>query len=74
MVAGEVQVFDAENLYDLVDGQAGAFCAYAFEQAAMGDYENAEGEELRVEMWQVATPAAKTKRHQPDRPAAGGVR
>jgi len=54
--AGEVQVFDAETLYDLVDGQAEAFFAYAFERAAVGDYENAEGAGLRVEVWQVATP------------------
>ena len=55
--AGKVQVFDAENLYDLVDGQADAFFAYAFEQAAVNDYDNAEGAGLRVEVWQVATPA-----------------
>ena len=55
--AGEVQVFDRDSIYDLVDGQADAFFAYGFEQVAVQDYENAEGAVLRVEIWQLATPA-----------------
>jgi len=55
--AGAVEAFDGENLYDLVDGQAEAFFAYAFEQVVVQSYENAEGAVLRVEVWQLATPA-----------------
>jgi len=55
--AGEVQVFDRENLYDLVNGQAEAFFAYGFEQVAVRHYESAKGTTLHVEVWQLATPA-----------------
>lgn len=55
--AGDVEVFERQNLYDLVDGQAEAFFAYGFEQVAVRRYENAEGKDLRVEVWQLATPA-----------------
>ena len=55
--SGEVEVFDRENLYDLVDGQADAFFVYGFEQVAVRNYENAEGAALSVEIWQLATPA-----------------
>lgn len=55
--AGAVEVFDRENLYDLVDGQAEAFFAYAFEQVVVQSYENAESVVLRIEVWQLATPA-----------------
>jgi hypothetical protein len=55
--AGAVETFDRENLYDLVDGQADAFFAYRFEQVAVQSYENAGGAVLRVEVWQLATPA-----------------
>jgi hypothetical protein len=54
---GEAQTFDTENLYDLVNGQAEAFFAYNYEQVAVQTYESASGENLRVEVWQVATPA-----------------
>ena len=54
---GEVETFTSENLYDLVDGQAESFFAYGFEQVATQSYENAEGTVLRVEIWQLATPA-----------------
>ncbi len=55
--AGVTQVFNVENLYDLVDGQADAFFAYGFEQVAVQTYNSADGESLRVEVWQLATPA-----------------
>jgi len=55
--AGEMEVFDPENIYDLVDGQAEAFFAYGFEQVAVRRYENAEGAALHIEVWQLATPA-----------------
>lgn len=55
--AGEVELFDRENIYDLVDGQAEAFFAYGFEQVAVRRYESAGGAVLDVEVWQLATPA-----------------
>lgn len=55
--AGAVEVFDRENLYDLVDGQAETFFVYGFEEVAVQSYENAEAGVLRVEVWQLATPA-----------------
>lgn len=55
--ASAVEVFDCENLYDLVDGQAEAFFVYGFEEVAVQSYENAERAVLRVEVWQLATPA-----------------
>ena len=55
--SGEVEFFDQENLYDLVDGQAESFFAYGFEQVAVRDYENDEGAVLGVEIWRLDTPA-----------------
>jgi hypothetical protein len=55
--AGEVRVFDRDDLYDLVDGMAEAFFAYGFEQVAVRDYEHAEGGIVGVEVWRLATPA-----------------
>jgi hypothetical protein len=52
-----VELFDRENIYALVNGQADAFFAYAFEQVAVRRYESTEGARLDVEVWQVATPA-----------------
>jgi hypothetical protein len=54
---GTIQIFDRENLFDLVDGQAEAFFAYGFEQVAVQSYENGDGATLRVTIWQLATPA-----------------
>jgi len=54
---GDVEVFDRENIFDLVDGQAEAFFAYGFEQVAVRRYENTEGAVLHIEVWQLATPA-----------------
>ncbi len=51
----EVEVFDSENIYELVNGQADAFFAYGFEQVAVQSYENADNL-LRIEIWQLATP------------------
>lgn len=55
--AGEVQLFDSENLFDLVNGQADSFFAYAFERAAVQTYGDGSGASLRVEVWQLETPA-----------------
>jgi hypothetical protein len=52
-----VEIFDRENIFDLVNGQAEAFFVYGFEQVAVRNYENAEGAALGVEVWQLATPA-----------------
>jgi len=57
MPVNEVEVFDAENIYDLVDGQAEAFFAYGFEQVMVRGYENQEGTVLSVEIWQLASPS-----------------
>lgn len=56
-LGGEVRLFDKENLYDLVNGQAESFFAYAFEQVAVQTYQNVEGTTLHVEIWRLATPA-----------------
>jgi hypothetical protein len=53
--AGGVQTFGKENLFDLVNGQADAYFAYAFEQVAVRAYENTDGASLRVELWELAT-------------------
>jgi hypothetical protein len=52
---GEIELYGAENLYDLVNGQAYAYFVYGFEEAAVQTYENATGETLRVEIWRTAT-------------------
>ncbi|MBC7250444.1 MAG: hypothetical protein H5T62_09170 [Anaerolineae bacterium] len=54
---GEVRVFNRDNLYDLVNGQAESFFAYGFEQVAVRDYQNAAGAMLGIEVWRLATPA-----------------
>lgn len=56
-VTGEVEVFDHENIFSLVNGQSDAFFAYGFEQAAVRNYEDAAGTTLRITIWQLATPA-----------------
>jgi hypothetical protein len=53
----EVRTYNSETIFDLVDGQADAFFAYGFEQVAVRSYKNASGTVLRVEAWQLATPA-----------------
>lgn len=54
---GEAEVFDAETLFDLVNGQAECFFAYNFQQVTVQDYQNTAGSVLSVELWQMATPA-----------------
>jgi hypothetical protein len=54
---GEIQTFNKDTLYDLVNGQAEVFFAYGFERVATQTYENAAGVGLRAELWQVSTPA-----------------
>lgn len=53
----QVQIYDSESLYDLVNGQADAFFAYRFEQVGVLSYENSDGATLRAEVWQLASPS-----------------
>lgn len=53
----QVETFDQDNLYDLVNGQAESFFAYRFEQVAVQDYENSDGAVLYIEIWQLETSA-----------------
>jgi hypothetical protein len=53
----DIRLFNSENLFDLVNGQADAFFVYGFEQVAVRTYTNAAGDRLDVQIWQVATPA-----------------
>jgi hypothetical protein len=56
-LAQEARVYNRDNLYDMVDGQADGFFVYGFEQVATQRYQDASGSVLEVAVWQVATPA-----------------
>lgn len=51
------EMYDRENLFNLVDGQADSFFAYGFENVAVQRYQNDAGAMLNVEIWQLATDA-----------------
>lgn len=53
---GDLETYNSDTLYDMVDGQADAFFAYNFEQVAVQSY-TGEDTMLRIEIWQLATPA-----------------
>jgi hypothetical protein len=53
----EARVYNRDNLFDMVDGQADAFFVYGFEQVAVQRYQNETGTILEVAVWQLATPA-----------------
>jgi hypothetical protein len=55
--AEEVRVYNRENLYDMVDGQADAFFVYGFEQVVTQRYQNEAEAVLEVALWQLASPA-----------------
>lgn len=55
--AEEARLYNSENLFDLVNGQADAFFVYGFEQVAVRTYTNVNGDRLDVQIWQVATSA-----------------
>lgn len=55
--SGDVLVYDGENLYSLVNGQADAYFAYAFEQVAVRTYQDRDGASLRIEIWQLGSAA-----------------
>jgi len=53
----DVQSFNHDNLYNWVDGQADSFFAYGFEQLATRRYKNTDGNQINIEVWQLATSA-----------------
>jgi hypothetical protein len=53
---GELEVYDSETIFALVNGQADFFLAYGFEQVAVQRYKNAEDVLLDVHIWQVTAP------------------
>jgi hypothetical protein len=53
---GELEVYDSETIFNLVDGQADFFFVYGFEQVAVRRYKNAEEVVLDIHIWQVRTP------------------
>ncbi|MFZ6029698.1 MAG: DUF6599 family protein [Chloroflexota bacterium] len=55
VVAGAA-VYDRENLYHLVNGQAESFFAYGFERVVVQRYQDSASVWLNVEIWQLATP------------------
>jgi hypothetical protein len=55
-LAGKAEVYDRENLFNLVNGQAELYFVYGFEQAAVQAYEDGAGATVRLTLWRVATP------------------
>ena len=53
---GDTETYNSDTLFDLVNGQADAFFAYNFEEVAVQSYVG-EDTVLRIEIWQLATPA-----------------
>jgi hypothetical protein len=51
---GELEVYDSETIFNLVDGQADFFFVYGFEQVAAQRYQNADEVVLDVQIWQLA--------------------
>jgi hypothetical protein len=56
VISQSIATYDRQNLFNLVDGQAESFFAYGFEQVAVQRYQDQAGNELIVEIWQLATP------------------
>jgi hypothetical protein len=56
-VSQEIETYNRDNLFDLVDGQAESFFSYGFEKVAVQRYKNEVGTLLNAEIWQLATPA-----------------
>ena len=50
---GEIETYDRETIFDLVDGQADFFFVYGFERVAVQRYKNAEDVVLDVQIWQM---------------------
>jgi hypothetical protein len=53
---GDLEVYDSETIFNLVDGQADFFFVYGFEQVAVQRYKNAEEIVLDIHIWQVLAP------------------
>ena len=53
----EVHLYNRDNLFDLVDGQAEGFFVYGFEQVAVQVYTDSNQKEVHLEVWQSGTPA-----------------
>jgi hypothetical protein len=54
---GEPQEYDRETIFQLMDGQAEYFFRYGFELVAIRSFQNSGGNNLDVEVWQLATNA-----------------
>ncbi len=52
---GSLMMYNPQNLFDLVDGQADSFTAYGFEQVTVQRYQDSQSEKLSVEVWQLAS-------------------
>jgi hypothetical protein len=50
---GEIETYDGETIFDLVDGQADFFFVYGFERVAVQRYRNTEEVVLDVQIWQM---------------------
>jgi hypothetical protein len=55
-ISQKVEIYNHENLFTLVDGQADSFFAYGFEKVAVQRYQNTSGILLNIEIWQLAAP------------------
>jgi hypothetical protein len=55
--AEEARLYNRENIFNLVNGQAEAFFVYGFEQVAVRTYNDANQNRLDVQIWQLVTPA-----------------
>ena len=55
--AQDVKSYTHDHLFELVDGQADAFFAFGFEEVAVRRYQNDQGNQVNVEVWQLATSA-----------------
>jgi hypothetical protein len=55
---GEIEIYDSETIFNLVDGQADFFFVYGFEQVAVWRYKNADEVVLDIQIWQLADAAS----------------
>jgi hypothetical protein len=54
---GEIEVYDGDSLYALVNGEADSFFAFGFEEVAVGRYAGPGEAMVEVEVWRLATSA-----------------
>lgn len=55
-IDSELEAYDSETIFALVNGQADFFFAYGFEQVAVQRYKNVEDVLFDIHIWQVADP------------------